>query len=97
MAIGDRLYLPARPKPVTQSDLMPYSEPAQSALHASGWHVSHNAIKVDMNTFAEAIAALEKTVAASEPLAAWQVRRTTRSSQRQATAEDCAAIVMHCS
>ncbi len=41
---------------------------------AAGWHISHNAIKFDMNTFAAAVTALENSLAAGRPLAAWQVR-----------------------
>jgi len=44
-----------------------------SSVACAGWAVSHNAIRHDMSTFAKAVTALEKTLEAEQPLAAWQV------------------------
>ena len=76
---GHKLCPVPRLKSGSPTELMPDPK-LDMHIVAAGWHISHNAIKVDMNTLKEAIAALEKTVAAGEALAAWQVRRTTCSS-----------------
>ncbi len=46
--------------------------------------MTHNSIKFDMNTFVKAVAALKETLAAGQPLAAWQVCASTHSSSVEA-------------